>query len=106
MAVSISANGSDYQLTFSYSGADVVNCTESVVHDFSIFKNNDHTPVHIINGSGSLNSGSFTYAAGPNNSGNWGLRYSEREDCSLAWCNCVAWVWSGYPPANSDGDRS
>lgn len=105
MAVTISAGGSDYQLTFNYSGAGVVNCTESVKHDFNIYKNNDHTPVHTISGSGSLTNGTITYIAGPNNSGYWGLRYSEWEDCSLAWCNCVAWVWSGYPRANSSDDR-
>lgn len=105
MAVTISSGGSDYLLTFTFDGAGVVNCTESVVHDIGIFKNNDDPPIHTINGSGSLNSGSFTYVAGPNNSGSWGMRYREREDCALAWCNCVAWVWSGYPRANSSDDR-
>jgi hypothetical protein len=105
MAVTISAGGSDYQLTFTYSGAGVVNCTDNVKHDFQIYKNNDHTHVHKISGSGSQSNGTINYVAGPNNSGYWGLRYSEWEDCSLAWCDCVAWVWSGYPRANSSDDR-
>ncbi|WP_319499679.1 carbohydrate-binding protein [uncultured Draconibacterium sp.] len=105
MSVQISSGGSDYALTFTYSGAGVVSCTEAVVHRFDIYKNTDSNSSKTISGSGSKSSGTITYVAGPNNSGYWGLRYQESEDCSLAWCNCVEWVWSGYPRANSSGDR-
>ena len=106
MSVTISSGGSDYLITFSYSGAGVVGCSESVKHDFDIFKNNDHTSIHKISGSGSRSSGSFTYVAGPGNSGYFGLRYKEWEDCGWAWCNCVEWAWSGYPRATSSTERA
>lgn len=101
MAVSISSGGSDYLIGFSYSGANVVACSDAVVHEFSILKNSDTNSVQKISGSGSKSSGGITYVAGPSNSGWWGLRYGESEDCGLVWCNCVAWVWSGYPRATS-----
>lgn len=102
MDVSISSNGSDYTISFSYSGAGVVGCSESVKHDFDIFKNSDSNSLKTISGSGSQGSGTLTYVAGPNNSGNWGLRYKEWEDCIWAWCNCVQWAWSGYPRDMTD----
>lgn len=105
MDVTISSGGSDYLITFNYSGAGVVSCSDDVVHQIQLYKNNDSSPIKTINGSGSHSSGTVTYVAGPNNSGNWGLRYSESEDCGWAWCNCVEWAWSGYPRANSADDR-
>ncbi|MCY1723532.1 carbohydrate-binding protein [Prolixibacteraceae bacterium Z1-6] len=105
MSVSVSSNGSDFELSFSYSGAGVVGCSESVVHKFGIYKNTDSSAEIEYTGSGSKSSGTIAYVAGPSNSGSWGLRYQESEDCSWAWCNCVEWAWSGYPRANSSGDR-
>ena len=105
MDVSISSGGSDYIISFSYSGAGVVACSDDVKHDFNILKNSDSNTIQTISGDGSMTSGGLSYVAGPNNSGFFGLRYSEWENCGWAWCNCVAWVWSGYPRANSSGDR-
>ncbi len=104
MAVTFSS-GSDYSIGISYSGANVVACSDAVKYEFSILKNSDTNSVEKFTGSGSKSSGSLTYVAGPSNSGWWGLRYSEYEDCSWVWCNCVAWVWSGYPRASSSDDR-
>jgi hypothetical protein len=106
MDVSISSGGSDYSILFTYNGADVVGCSESVKHKFDIYKNSDGYSVQTITGDGSLNSGSITYIAGPGNAGFWGLRYEEWEDCQWAWCNCVSWVWSGYPRASKSEDRT
>ncbi|WP_340113711.1 T9SS type A sorting domain-containing protein [Maribellus mangrovi] len=105
MAVTVSSGGSDYTITFSYSGAGVVGCSDAVVHRIDVYKNSDNNSVQHQTGSGSLSSGTVTHITGPSNSGYWGLRYQESEDCSWAWCNCVEWAWSGYPRASSSGDR-
>ncbi len=105
MSVSFSPGGSDYSISISYSGAGVVDCSESVKHSLRVFKNSDTNVVQTINGDGSENSGTITYVAGPNNYGWWALQYSEYEDCIWAWCNCVAWVWSGYPRASNADDK-
>lgn len=102
MSVSISSGGSDYKLIFDYSGSNVVSqCAIPTGHEFRIFKNTDvfDDAEEVISASGRRGSGVIEYVAGPNNTGEWGLRFAE----TGTFCNL--WVWSGYPVASNEDDK-
>ena len=107
LVLTASSNGSDYQISFSYTGGGVVECQESEVYKIGIYLNSWETGLQKeFTGSGYKSSWSGTLAVGPSKSGSWRARYQISEDCGWAWCNCVAWAWSDWKSASTTAIKS
>jgi hypothetical protein len=121
MTVNISSGGSDYMITFIYTGTNTASC-DCIVEDneeyyLHIYKDSTDVASRFkeLSGTGHLPDGTLEQILGPNYSARWGLRYeSNCDDC--AWPKSdVYWVWSGFKlteaeiwepnPATSEEDR-
>lgn len=103
ISLTVRNNGSDYSLRFSWAGLDVPDCNRA--NKWRIYKNGD-SDSHIFQ-SGDVflgNNGNRTINIGPNHGGYWGLRHQEGE--GSFFYPCLKWVWSGFPRAYSNSDRS
>jgi hypothetical protein len=107
LVLSVSSGGSDYELSYSYTGGGVAACEQGVDYEIGIYLNSWETGIQqIFTGSGNKNSWSGTRAVGPSAWGNWRARYGINETCGAVWCNCVEWVWSNWVYAGTAAIKS
>ncbi|MFB6343062.1 carbohydrate-binding protein [Saccharicrinis sp. FJH62] len=109
MTVDISSGGSDYKLTFIYSGANSAICDcvmeKKEKYYLDIYKNGD-TPEYlekrIESGNGHLTADTVEYVTGPQVWGRWALRYES--NCDACASNDIFWVWSGFKENQETGE--
>ena len=105
MTVSISSGGSDYKITFIYTGANSASCDcvmeKKEKYYLDIYRGSTASGSRVIrwSGDGHLTGDTLEYVVGPNVSDTWGLRYES--NCDACTSNEVFYVWSGFPVATS-----
>lgn len=105
MTVSVSSGGSDYMITFIYSGASSATCDcileKKEKYYLDIYKSSTASGSRVvrISGDGHLTGDTIEHIVGPNVSDTWGLRYES--NCDACTSNEVFYVWSGFPVATS-----
>ncbi|KAA5546770.1 T9SS type A sorting domain-containing protein [Adhaeribacter rhizoryzae] len=106
LLTTINSKGSDYYLTYTWEGLDVVNCGSEKEPVLEIWykPNNSNPDIYFVDrGDTKLqNNDSKKIAVGPGQNGYGSIRYQEGYPSG----GCLTWVWSGFPRAMNEEEHN
>ncbi|GEO04203.1 hypothetical protein AAE02nite_18670 [Adhaeribacter aerolatus] len=106
LLTTIKSNGSDYYLTYTWEGLDVVNCgsEKEPVLEIRYKPNGSNKEIYFVDRADTKlpNNGSKVLGVGPGQNGYGSIRYQEGYPSG----GCLTWVWSGFPRAMNEEEHN